>query len=83
MNMSRVAGNVRGKTKQVIVTRRLSRLLANPAIAIREWDERALAYYDPANKGWVAEPDLFEVRVGSSSRYTQSDQTVCFELLPL
>lgn len=81
--MSRVAGNVRGKTKQVIVTRRLSRLLANPAIAIREWDERALAYYDPANKGWVAEPDLFEVRVGSSSRYTQSDQTVCFELLPL
>ncbi len=31
-------------------------------------DERSLAYYDPARKGWVAEPGEFEVRIGSSSR---------------
>lgn len=31
-------------------------------------DERSLAYYDPAKKGWVAEPGEFEVQVGSSSR---------------
>ncbi|MGB8213102.1 MAG: glycoside hydrolase family 3 C-terminal domain-containing protein [Anaerolineales bacterium] len=31
-------------------------------------DERALAYYDPNKKAWVAEPGKFEVLVGSSSR---------------
>jgi len=31
-------------------------------------DETALAFYDPALKAWVAEPGLFEVQVGSSSR---------------
>ncbi len=31
-------------------------------------DERALAYYDPHRKEWVAEPGEFEVQVGGSSR---------------
>jgi beta-glucosidase len=31
-------------------------------------DERALAFYDPQKKAWVAEPGEFEVLVGSSSR---------------
>jgi beta-glucosidase len=30
--------------------------------------ERDLAYYDPAQKGWVAEPGTFKLLVGSSSR---------------
>jgi beta-glucosidase len=31
-------------------------------------DQRALSFYDPAQKQWVAEPGEFEVLVGSSSR---------------
>ena len=31
-------------------------------------DERALAFYDPAAKRWVAEPGEFDILVGSSSR---------------
>jgi beta-glucosidase len=31
-------------------------------------DQRALSFYDPYRKGWVAEPGEFEVLVGSSSR---------------
>jgi beta-glucosidase len=31
-------------------------------------DERALAFYDPQHKNWVAEPGEFTVLVGSSSR---------------
>ena len=31
-------------------------------------DERALSYYDPSVPGWVAEPGVFELRVGASSR---------------
>ncbi|MGC9468033.1 MAG: glycoside hydrolase family 3 C-terminal domain-containing protein [Anaerolineae bacterium] len=31
-------------------------------------DERALSYYDPYAKAWVAEPGEFDVMVGSSSR---------------
>ena len=31
-------------------------------------EQRALSYYDPAKKGWVAEPGEFEVLVVSSSR---------------
>jgi beta-glucosidase len=31
-------------------------------------DKRALAFYDPYRKGWVAEPGEFQVLVGSSSR---------------
>ncbi len=33
-----------------------------------ELDQRALSYYDPYRKQWVAEPGEFEVLVGSSSR---------------
>ena len=31
-------------------------------------DQRALAYYDPAKTGWVAEAGDFKILVGSSSR---------------
>ncbi len=33
-----------------------------------ELNDRALAYYDPDQKAWVAEPGEFEVLIGSSSR---------------
>jgi beta-glucosidase len=33
-----------------------------------ELDERAMAFYDPHQKRWVAEPGEFEVLLGSSSR---------------
>lgn len=33
-----------------------------------ELDQRALSFYDPYQKRWVAEPGEFEVMVGSSSR---------------
>jgi len=33
-----------------------------------ELDERALAFYDPERKAWIAEPGEFEVLIGSSSR---------------
>jgi beta-glucosidase len=33
-----------------------------------ELDQRALSFYDPDIKQWVAEPGEFEIRVGSSSR---------------
>ena len=33
-----------------------------------ELDQRALSFYDPVKKDWVAEPGTFEVLVGSSSR---------------
>ena len=36
-----------------------------------ELNERALAYYDPDRKAWVAEPGEFEALVGSSSRDTR------------
>jgi beta-glucosidase len=35
-------------------------------------DHKALAYYDPAEHGWVAEAGTFEVRVGSSSRHIRA-----------
>jgi len=31
-------------------------------------DSRAFAFYDPDRKGWVVEPGIFEIQVGSSSR---------------
>jgi beta-glucosidase len=43
-------------------------------------DETALAFYDPRLKRWVAEPGLFEVLVGSSSRDIRL--TAQFELKP-
>ena len=33
-----------------------------------ELDSRALSFYDPERKAWVAEPGDFEVLIGSSSR---------------
>ena len=33
-----------------------------------ELNERALSFYDPDRKQWVAEPGEFEVLIGSSSR---------------
>ena len=43
-----------------------------------ELNERALAYYDPDQQAWVAEPGEFEVLVGSSSRDIRAQAT--FEL---
>src|SRR4030042_2674130 len=37
VSLSRIAGRIPGPAKLVSVTRRLSRLLANPAIRVREW----------------------------------------------
>jgi len=31
-------------------------------------DKTAMAFYDPAKKDWVAEPGVFEILVGASSR---------------
>ncbi len=44
-------------------------------------DEEALAFYDPRLKRWVAEPGLFEVLVGGSSRDTM-ELAAQFELKP-
>jgi hypothetical protein len=46
VNLSRVAGKIPGQAKLVSVTRRLSRLLANPTIAVREW-------YEPVARQWL------------------------------
>jgi hypothetical protein len=46
VNLSRVAGKIPGKAKLVSVTRRLSRLLANPAIRVRAW-------YEPIARQWL------------------------------
>jgi len=44
--LSRIAGKIPGTAQLVSVTRRLSRLLANPAIVVREW-------YEPIAKAWI------------------------------
>ena len=31
-------------------------------------DQRALSFYDPLRKGWIAEPGEFRVLIGASSR---------------
>lgn len=31
-------------------------------------DERSLSYFDPDKKAWVAEPGVFKVFIGSSSK---------------
>lgn len=46
VNLSRVAGKIPGNAKLVSVTRRLSRLLANPAIVVRDW-------YEPIARQWL------------------------------
>ncbi len=44
-----------------------------------ELDARALAFYDPDRKAWIAEPGEFEVLIGSSSRDIRARAT--FELV--
>lgn len=44
--LSRIAGKIPGQAKLVSTTRRLSRLLANPAIRVREW-------YEPIARMWL------------------------------
>ena len=44
--LSRIAGKVPGPAKLLSMTRRLSRLLANPAIRVREW-------YEPIAREWL------------------------------
>ena len=46
VNLSRIAGKVIGKAKNVSTVRRLSRFLANPAIEVRKW-------YKPLAKVWL------------------------------
>ncbi|MDF2630775.1 MAG: beta-glucosidase, partial [Symbiobacteriaceae bacterium] len=41
-----------------------------------ELDERAFAFYDPSVKRWVAEPGVFRMRVGSSSREIRAEADV-------
>lgn len=45
--LSRIAGKIPGPAKLVSITRRLSRLLNNPAIRVREW-------YAPIARQWLA-----------------------------
>jgi hypothetical protein len=44
--LSRVAGKIPGSAKLLSITRRLSRLLDNPAICVREW-------YEPIARQWL------------------------------
>lgn len=44
--LSRIAGKIPGPAKLLSMTRRLSRLLANPAICVREW-------YEPIAREWL------------------------------
>ena len=44
--LSRIAGKIPGDAKLVSTTRRLSRLLTNPAIQVREW-------YEPVAREWL------------------------------
>jgi hypothetical protein len=46
VNLSRIAGKIPGEAKLVSVSRRLSRLLANPAIVARDW-------YEPIAREWL------------------------------
>jgi hypothetical protein len=49
--LSRIAGKIPGRAKLVSMTRRLSRLLENPAIRVREW-------YKPVAKQWLEAQNL-------------------------
>ncbi|HZY43063.1 MAG TPA: fibronectin type III-like domain-contianing protein [Anaerolineae bacterium] len=42
-------------------------------------NERALSFYDPDRKRWVAEPGEFEVWIGSSSRDIRVKATFTLE----
>jgi hypothetical protein len=46
VSLSRIAGRIPGTAKLVSVTRRLNRLLKNPAIVVRDW-------YEPLAKEWI------------------------------
>lgn len=46
VHLSKVAGKIPGSAKLVSVTRRLSRLLDNMAIRVREW-------YEPIARQWL------------------------------
>ena len=46
VSMSRIAGKIPGEAKLTSVTRRLSRLMDNPAIRVREW-------YEPITRQWL------------------------------
>ena len=46
VSLSRIAGKIPGSAKLVSTTRRLSRLLNNPAIRVREW-------YEPIARKWM------------------------------
>ena len=46
VSTSRIAGKIPGLAKLVSTTRRLSRLLSNPAIRVREW-------YEPVARQWL------------------------------
>ncbi len=56
--LSKVAGKIPGEAKLMSATRRLSRLLDNPAIQVREW-------YEPIARQWlqVAFRSLGEIRL--------------------
>jgi hypothetical protein len=45
--LSRVAGKIPGSAKLTSITRRLERLLANPAVQVRKW-------YEPVARQWLA-----------------------------
>jgi hypothetical protein len=46
VSLSRIAGKIPGSAKLLSTTRRLSRLLDNPAIRVREW-------YEPIARNWL------------------------------
>ena len=46
VSLSRIAGKIPGTAKLLSTTRRLSRLLANPAIRVRAW-------YEPIAREWL------------------------------
>lgn len=58
VNLSRIAGKIPGSAKLLSTTRRLSRLLKNPAIRVREW-------YAPLAQQWLESQfrSLGEVRL--------------------
>jgi hypothetical protein len=58
VTLSRIAGKIPGTAVLVSTTRRVSRLLANPAIVVRDW-------YEPVAKQWIERQasDLQQIRL--------------------
>ena len=46
VTLSRIAGKIPGKARLLSFTKRLSRLLSNPAIDVRQW-------YEPVARSWL------------------------------